>query len=259
MPEEIQYGLNTKLIAKKFFYYDEVESTNDEAYKLAVNGEPEGTVVTSELQLKGRGRLGRKWHSPKGKNVLASIILKPNIDIYLSTLITVIASSAVTLAIKDFTGLGACIKWPNDVMIANRKVCGILVDQKTELDRINFAVLGIGLNVNIDAEDFPEELKETSASIKTFTGTDTDRVGLFKKILLFLEERYLMLQEGRHADLIKEWQELSMFLGKTVLVLKEEKLIEGESVGIEKNGTLLVKDKQGVIHNVFTGDLVVKK
>src|SRR3989338_9192858 len=155
-PGEIQFNLHTKILGKKIIHYDSISSTMDEAFRLGSEGTPEGTVVVSETQTKGRGRLGRSWMSPKGKGIYCSLILRPDFAPNEVARLTLLCAVALSEAIKDVCGITAYIKWPNDLLVNYKKVAGILTELSAETDRVKFVVIGIGLNVNTLKSHLPE-------------------------------------------------------------------------------------------------------
>ena len=259
LPDEIQFGLETETIGKKILSYESTASTNDVAYGLALDGAAEGTVIVAEVQEKGRGRMGREWISPSGKNILCSIVLRPSIEPAYIPVMTVMCAVGVALSIREVTGLPALIKWPNDVYIQKKKVSGILLEQKAELDRIDFIIAGIGINVNTQTADFSSELQQTATSLSIEKKMWIDRISLLQKVLFFIEKKYEMVQKGNYEDIINEWLSLSMTIGKRVVAQQKKGTIDGEAIGIEPNGSLLVRDDIGKIHNILSGDLKIKE
>lgn len=196
LPDEIQYELNTRIIGRKVYTYEEIGSTNDAAWEMALKGEPEGSVVFAESQTKGRGRQKREWYSPAGKGLWFSVILRPNLTPNYAAIITAMSAAASSGAIAKYTGQNVWVKWPNDLYINNKKAGGILTELNTELDEIKFVILGIGINVNI--ENFPDNLKAASLFCS--------RIGLAKEVLIFLDHYYSLLLEGRWDEVQGEWK-----------------------------------------------------
>lgn len=196
LPDEIQYELNTKIIGRRVYTYEEIGSTNDIAWDTALKGEPEGSVVFAESQTKGRGRQGRKWYSPGRKGLWFSVILRPNLTPNYAAIITAMSAAACSGAIAKYTGQNVWIKWPNDLYINNKKVGGILTELNTELDEIKFVILGIGINVNMD--NFPDNITATSLFCS--------RIGLAKELLVFLDHYYNLLLEGKWDEVQGEWK-----------------------------------------------------
>ena len=257
LPDEIAFGLKTEVIGKKIVLYDSTSSTNNIAYRMALDGADEGTVVLAEYQEHGKGRMNRIWYSPHSKNILLSVVLRPHIEPYYAPLITIMSAVSVAFAIRECTALWASIKWPNDVLVNGKKVAGSLLEQKTELDKVDFIIIGIGINANMDQCDLSKEIKRSATSLKILKGEKIDRINLVKKLLFFLEKKYIMIKNAQHDDIIKEWIDLSCSFGKRIIVKHGKNRLEGVAVGIEQNGSLLLKDDSGVIHNVLSGDLEI--
>ena len=191
LSHELQWGLDTKIIGRRIFYYEKAESTNTLAYKFAQEGLEEGTVVVAEMQTKGKGRLGREWISPKGAGVYLSCILRPRILPLEVPKITLVSAVATVKAIREFSGLNASIRWPNDILVDHKKVCGILTEMKAEQDRVDFIIVGIGINVNTSTKELPAE----ASSLKEELGRSLSRVELGKIILNQLERYYMLFKK----------------------------------------------------------------
>lgn len=205
-PDEITTHLRTRLIGKSVVYFPETVSTNDAAKELAAAGIPEGTLVVTEEQTGGRGRLGRAWHSPAGRGIWLSVILRPDINPMDAPKITLLTAVALARTLAAYPGIKPGIKWPNDILVEGRKIAGILTEMNAELDRVNFIVLGIGININTSLKEFPAELRDTATSLYTAAGRHWDRLEFLAKMLENLEELYLMLTQGRFPAIIKEWK-----------------------------------------------------
>ncbi|MGZ3568369.1 MAG: biotin--[acetyl-CoA-carboxylase] ligase, partial [Thermodesulfobacteriota bacterium] len=169
-PSEIKPILNTKWIGKRIHYFQALDSTNSKAYELALSGAEEGEVIIAESQEKGKGRLGRQWFSPPFLNVYVSLILRPKIPPHQASLVTLMAAVATADAIRNFSGLIPLIKWPNDILVGDRKVAGLLNEIHSEVDQIHFVILGIGINLNVDEEMFSKEIRKVATSLKIETG-----------------------------------------------------------------------------------------
>ena len=254
--EGIKNCLTTRFIGADIYLFDAIDSTNDHANKLAKQGAKEGTVVLSESQSKGKGRLGRTWFSPSGANIYLSVILRPQMPTSQITLLTFAAAIAVARAIRDVTGLDADIKWPNDILIKGKKVAGILSEMGAKSDTIRFVVIGIGINVNLDKKDIPSELMDKATSIKIESNNAIDRKNLICRVLENLEKWYNLFERNGANDIIKEWKSLAITIGRDVKVQSGNSFIEGRAVDIDENGALLIKDRNGVIQKVLSGDVI---
>lgn len=253
--EEISTYLQTKLIGNKIIYLNTVNSTNNKAKELAFAGEMEGTIVIAEEQTAGRGRLGRQFISPKYKGIWMSLILRPNIDpIYISR-ITLIGAAAVNLAISDL-GIKTYIKWPNDIILQNKKVSGILTEMSAELNQTNYVIMGIGINVNITEAEFPEDLKDKAISLITVTGVKISRKKLVALVLNHFEILYdEFIQNASIKHTIELCKKNSIFIGKEIRVIKKGIAVNATALDINDNGELVVKYENGVVDNIISGEV----
>lgn len=256
--EEVNKHLNTLNIGKKIIHYNTINSTNIEAKNLANDGEIEGTVIISEEQINGRGRLGRGWVSPKNKGIWMSIILRPDINPVDAAKVTQIGAASVLLAIKN-TGLDPLVKWPNDIVVDGKKVCGILTEMNAELHRINYLVIGIGINVNIEENEYPNEIKEMATSLKIQTGKTINRKKLTADILNYFEEFYNDFKLNKSIkEPIKICRNNSALIGKEVLVIKNGESIKVTAVDINDEGVLLIRNNNGEIEELISGEVSVR-
>ena len=253
IPNEIKWGLKTKLLGREIISYKKIDSTNRAAYDLASKGVKEGSIVLAEEQTKGRGRLGRAWASPPEGGIYLSCILRPRISPSEIPKLTLTASVSVARAIREVSGLEAVIKWPNDVLIDSKKVCGILLEMKAEQDRLDFVIVGIGINVNTPGRLIPKG----GTSVKESSGEEVSRIALTRKVLEDLEEEYLLLSKGGFPKIVEEWKELSHMLGSRVRVALSNREFEGQAIDVDKDGTLLVRTDNGFIEKVFSGDVMM--
>ena len=249
---EVSRELDTKFIGRKIYYFDALTSTMDEGVRLGLKQSPEGTVVLAESQTRGRGRLGRSWFSPKYKGIYLSLILRPKILPVNAPLLTLLAAVSICEAIKEAAGVSPQIKWPNDIFLANKKLGGILTELNAETDKINFLVIGIGLNVNNDKK----ALISGATSLKEHKNEDVNRISLLQNILRKIEVNYLLLQSKGGSLILEKWREYSITLGKRVKVYCQKRHIEGEAVDIDIDGGLLVRKDSGVVEKVMAGDVV---
>lgn len=254
-PREIRMGLDTRVFGRKeIFISKETDSTNTQALMLASQGAPEGTLVAAESQSRGRGRRGRTWFSPPGKGLYLSIVLRPGIPPARAPALTLIAGLAAVEALRRlYPGLGARIRWPNDVMINNRKAGGILTEIAGDMDEVGSAVTGLGLNV--DFREFPPELQNRATSLALETGRSADRASLARCFLEIYESYWGSFIRGSTEPLFERWRKLSLSLGRQVTVETSAGIVSGVALDIGEDGSLLVRDSQGRVHNVFSGDL----
>lgn len=249
---EVSRQLNTKFIGKKIYYFDTASSTMDIALELGMKGAQEGTIVLSEAQAKGRGRLGRNWFSPRYKGIYLSLILRPEILPNQAPLLTLISAVSICEAIKEKTGLAAQIKWPNDILIHHKKAGGILTELNAEMDLSRFIVVGIGLNVNNDKKTLPQG----ATSLKEQKKENIDRPELLQEILRKIEANYLVFQGKGGYPIISKWREYGITLGRRVKVVSQKNQIEGQALDIDIDGGLLIRDDAGLIRKVMSGDVV---
>ncbi len=251
-PYEVTSGLNTKFIGRKNYYFDTVPSTMDVALQLAIQGAPEGTIVISESQTKGRGRLGRNWFSPKYKGIYLSLILRPKILPNQAPLLTLMSAVSICEAIKENADLTCQIKWPNDILIHHKKLGGILTELNAETDLSRFIVVGIGLNVNNDKKTIPPQ----ATSLKEQKKLDLNRTELLQEILRSIERSYLSFQKNGGQFIIDKWRDWNITLGRRVRVICQKEHIEGEALDIDADGGLLIRNDAGLTQKVMAGDVV---
>ena len=256
--EKISEGLNTKYIGKNLYVYHEVNSTNTLAKFLALNNIENGSVVISEKQNAAKGRSGKPWESPIG-GVWLSLILNPNVDYSKLPLITLATGVAVAKTLERIGVSKPEIKWPNDIMIYGKKVCGILTEAVTKFNTIENVIIGVGIDANLDISDFPEELQDGTTTIEKELGKKEDEEVLIK---IFLEEfekiSELFDNEGFEA-ILNEWRKRSHTIGKIVEVREPfNKHYDGYVVGINKEGALIVEKIDGCLEKVISGECIIK-
>ena len=249
--DEIAHGLKTRVIGKKIYSYDDLDSTNDAAWRLGEQGLPEGACVFAEHQKKGRGRLGRSWQSPKGKGLLLSVLLRPRLSSAEAAKMTLMAAVSAARAMKKHVGKAPGIKWPNDLLYGGRKVCGILTEMSAELDRVKFLVVGIGVNVNGSAKELPPG----STSLKEEAGHAVNRQAFARDLLTELEADYTRLKEGRFEEIVKDWEDHSATSGKRVTATVFGRKVQGQAVGIDSDGALWIRRDNGLQERVIAGDV----
>lgn len=256
VPWELAMVLRTSFVGKHVVYRETTDSTQDIAISLADRLDSHGTVVIAEQQKNGRGRQKRKWLSPKG-GIWLSVILKPGVPTAKITLLSFVAALAVCDAIKA-TGLDARLKWPNDVMISGKKVAGILLDISAEAGHVNYAIIGIGINANVDSAAVSARLDGTKiASISDELGHSTSRLDLTRSLLENLEHYYLEMEQQGTGTILQEWKKRSDMLGRKVAVVQNNKTIQGLAADINDDGSLLLRTDGGDV-NVVSGDIYVR-
>jgi BirA family biotin operon repressor/biotin-[acetyl-CoA-carboxylase] ligase len=242
---EIKKKLKTKVLGKEVLSYRTIGSTNALGFRLAEGGAPEGTLIVADEQTKGKGRMGRSWHSPPKLGLWMSLILRPQVPPFSAPGLSICAGLALAQAIRDLSGADARIKWPNDCLINGRKVGGILLELSAELDRTNFVIAGIGVNVNNQPDDFPKRLLSKVTSIKMECGKEWSRMKLLTTFLQRFEAIYLDFKKNGLAPQRRLIKRFSSLLGKTVAVKFGREKIEGLAQDIDDNGSLVIKTKKG--------------
>ena len=259
-------ALSTRFIGRTIHFYKSVESTQTLALCLAERqlANLHGTVIVSEDQRKGRGRMGRKWISQYG-GIYLSIILQPKIKINQSGILPLLSALCVSNVIKKMTKLNPKIKWPNDVVINGKKVCGILLDMSTEADKINFVVIGIGVNVNIDITKIDSDIKNSPGfygitSIQNeLHGKEIDKFDFIRLLLENIELYLTQLENEGAKEIIKNCKHISDTLGKVVIAKQSDEILQGRAVDIdEDDGFLLIEGPSGCIHKVVSGEVIDK-
>jgi BirA family biotin operon repressor/biotin-[acetyl-CoA-carboxylase] ligase len=248
---ELAFGLKTKVIGQNIVAMETAGSTMDEAFRRGMEGAVEGTLVCAEAQTKGRGRLGRGWVSPKGKGIYCSLILRPKFAPGQMPQLTLMTAVALAEAIQKATRVHALIKWPNDLLVGNQKLAGILTELRAETDQIKFVVIGMGLNVNTDGNHLPPE----ATSLKKETGAHVNRIALLQEILLSLEAWYGVLKRKGPPAIIDEWKKRSATLKKRVRVSDNSGTIEGMAMDLDADGGLLIRQDSGLIIKKMAGDV----
>lgn len=251
---KIKENLETEIIGSKIYYYYNINSTNKMASELANSGANEGTIVIADKQTGGKGRRGRTWHS-SNKGLWFSLILRPDINISNSHFLTINASLAVYLALDDL-GIETEIKWPNDILYQNKKLCGILSEMNSSSSKLNYIVTGIGINVN--QKDFPDDIKDKATSLFQIIGDEVNKVNLLKNILFYFENFYFKFLNGAKENILKEWKSKISLLGKEVTVNSNEKVYSGKAIDIAKDGRLVILTDKSEIKKFWAGDTSVK-
>jgi BirA family transcriptional regulator, biotin operon repressor / biotin---[acetyl-CoA-carboxylase] ligase len=242
-------------IGKEIFFYRNTGSTNTLALELS-DTSAEGSAIIADCQESGKGRLGRTWWSPPESNIYMSIILKPRLDASHMTLITIMSAVACTHAIRQTTGLNITIKWPNDLIVSDKKMGGILTELKLRKG-ITRAVVGIGINVNIDADQFPGDIRETATSVKIEKGTTVEREDIITAILNEVDRWYTLLQKNGKNLLLEEWKRLTSTLGKKIMVVIGNRTLYGIAESIDGEGRLVLRLASGEAEKILSGDLTV--
>ena len=257
LPWEITRDLKTENIGKRVYYFEELDSTQNFAQQIAANKKENGTIVIAEKQTSGRGRLDRKWTSPKG-GIWFSLIIHPKFDVSSSTLIPILSAIALSKSIKKILGVETEVKWPNDIILNGKKVAGILVDASVQANNIDYIILGIGINFDIDTKKLEKRLSKTP----NFYGVNSLRVNnnktppkiLLKEFLFQFEKNLSSLDKGEKAKIVKEWTKNAAGIGRKITINTSSGKISGISQGIDTDGALKIKTKKK-IERVLVGDV----
>ena len=255
--DRLQEGLGTKRLGRNILFSCSVGSTNEWAKELALLGAAEGTVTIAETQTAGHGRLGREWLSPEG-GLWFSVVLKPKLRASQAVGLVFVAGLAVAEVLRETYGLKVKTKWPNDVLVKGRKVCGILTETNMTGETVNFSVVGIGINGNFDVEEaFPEELRRTATSLEKEIGKRVNLNQLFRSILKRLEGLYDLLVKEGSAGVLEKWKKYADFLGCRVEVKSENERWIGLALDVDDDGSLAVRLGNGEVQHFFAGDVSI--
>lgn len=255
--ELIRKGLGPSIFSTNIVFSRSLDSTNILAKELVAKGAPEGTLVLTEEQTKGMGRMGRSWLSPGYVNLLFSILIYPLIKPDRIFVLTMTLALATIEAIKEMSGLTPKIKWPNDLYVDRRKLAGILAEFFISCGRIEYVILGLGLNVNWDPNE-EANVTNPATSILKETGLILSRNDLLVAILRIFEDYYRNVSEGNIDDFYRRWNDLSLIMGKVVEVQSAKERIRGTALRIDKKGTLVIKDSHGKEQKIISGDVSVR-
>ncbi len=257
--ETLKERLAGQRIGELVRYFRELDSTNIMACRLARDGAPEGTVVVADAQGKGKGRLNRAWQSPAGRNLYVSIILRPPIDPPSAPQLTLVAGVAVAELLTACGLKHLTIKWPNDVLISGKKVCGILTEISSAARGVDFIVLGVGLNVNMNRGDFEPSLGDIATSLKIETGKTHDRIAVISGLLNFFETWYKVFLRAGFPGVRDTWLRHADILGRPIRVVFREDAQTGVVLGIDDDGAIVMQDADGTAQRVIAGDVYLLK
>jgi len=257
---DIEKHLATRRFGRRLELFEELDSTNTTARELAVAGADEGTTIITESQRRGRGRLGRSWASPAHRNLYLSLVLRPSCSPAVLPQLTLVLGLAAAEAVREWTA-DVKIKWPNDLLIAGRKLAGILTESVADDAGVQFVIPGIGVNLNSEPDDFPPDVRSLATSLRMVTGHVVDRPGFAGRLLNHCEARYDEWQrDGFHA-LAPAWETYSCLTGRAIVVQSQERghreRIAGTAMGLADDGTLRVRAANGAEHHIVAGDVSV--
>ncbi|MCS7338018.1 MAG: biotin--[acetyl-CoA-carboxylase] ligase [Verrucomicrobiae bacterium] len=248
----------TRVIGRDIRVFEQTTSTSDVVEKLARDGVPEGVVVFAEAQTHGRGRLGREWFSPPRKGLWFSVLLRPPLRPQQATQLTIAAATALVRAIKLQTGLTPEIKWPNDILLGGKKLAGVLTELSAELDRTKYVILGVGIDVNVGAKEFPAELRRIATSLRIETGQVIDRPELAVRVLREFDADYTKVCSGDFAAVAEEWERRCTTLGRHVAIRIGTRLVRGRAESLAPDGALLLRTQHGHIERIVGGDVTIE-
>lgn len=250
----ISDSLNTSVIGKKIEVLKTVDSTNEEIKRRAANGEPSGLIIVAEEQTKGKGRLGKSWSGNKG-GLFFTALIRPDMSPSDISSITLAAGYGVCLAIREYTGLDARIKWPNDIIIGNKKIVGILTEIAAQTDKLDYAAIGIGINVN---NNFPDEISHKATSLYAELGKEINRNDFFRCVIKRLDKVISSFLVCMSIDDITSFTELCATIGRNVSVKRNGRLIDGKAIGLSKYGELIITDEAGENYIINSGEVTVQ-
>jgi BirA family biotin operon repressor/biotin-[acetyl-CoA-carboxylase] ligase len=257
--QELKKELAEEIIGHSIHYYQETGSTNDEAFRLGMEGAPEGTVVVANSQSAGKGRLQRSWFSPPSSNIYTSVILRPEFNPADAPRITIMAGLAAAQTIETCCPRKARIKWPNDILLDGKKICGILAQMQAGEDKIDFVILGIGINVNVATDEFPPEIRNTATSIAVQTGAFHSRQDLLITLYKNLSKWYKALTSNGFEMIREEWLKMASLIGCETQVKFGNEIIKGKALGIDERGALVISDSKGKVLKILAGDASIVK
>ena len=253
---QIQDDLATTRLGKKVHYFSAVDSTNSCAWQLAEQGAQEGEIVIAESQNHGRGRLGRSWVSPPYRNLYFSVILRPQLPPTHAAQTTLMAAVALADAVASFVPVAPVIKWPNDILVEGKKLAGILTESSCDSERIEFVILGIGVNLNYPVALMPEAIRERATSVVELTQKNISREAFVRRLIQDLDRCYGELEEVGFDPLATRWEARFGFRGKKVRVEMTDRVLIGTAKGIDRDGALLLEDELGKRQRVVAGDVI---
>lgn len=252
----IREYMNTKWMGKNIIYLPVTDSTNTQAKRLGEEGAEHGTLVVTQCQTAGRGRRGRSWESPEG-NIYFTFILRPDVEVSRASMITLVSALALAKAIEKVTGLNTQIKWPNDVVANGKKLCGILTESSTDLEYINYVVVGIGINVN--QASFPDELTDKASSLLLELGRSVNRGAVLGEFLNRFEAYYeIFIETEDMSGLIDTYNELLVNCGREVKIIEKDRERILKAIGIDENGGLIVENPEGTRESIISGEVSVR-
>ncbi len=254
---EVSSLMETDVIGRDVRYMETIDSTNLYARRLGEDGAVEGVLVVADEQTAGKGRSGRHWTTPPGSAIAMSVLLRPRIAPERISMVTLVMGLAVAKAVRELYGLDALIKWPNDVVVNGKKICGILTEMSAELMAVNYIVIGVGINSNM--KEFPEEIRTTATSIALELGRDVSRARLIAEVMKHFETLYRsFLETSDLSGIMSDYNTILVNIGRRVRVLEPGNEYSAKALGIDRNGRLLVRTDEGTVRDVYAGEVSVR-
>ncbi|MBV9463874.1 MAG: biotin--[acetyl-CoA-carboxylase] ligase [Verrucomicrobiae bacterium] len=257
--DDLMARSSCKFLGRPTVVYRQTSSTNDRVAELARQNAAEGLAVFAEKQTQGRGRMRRRWASQDRKGLWFSFLLRAGLPTRAASQLTIMTALAVVKALHEASGAELEIKWPNDIHFKGRKVAGILTEIEGDLDRIHYAVVGVGINVNHQPEDFPPELDAIATSLRIAADRPFHRPELAVKVLARIEEHYEALRNGAFAELLSEWAQWDRLIGRQISVRTGERVVSGQATHVDEDGALVLRLDSGVSERVTSGDVTVTR
>ncbi len=252
---DIENELNNQLIGRSVISLPETDSTNIQVRRLAEDGAHEGTILVADRQSAGRGRLGRRWESPSGVNLYCSILLRPEIPVQQAPQLTFLSAVAVAETLSDVCQIPAEVKWPNDILVGGAKIAGLLNEMNAETEQIHFVILGIGINLNMEVDQFPKDIKYPVTSVLLESGKPVDRLLFMRELLQRLDGYYSEFLAEGFGPIRSRWEKLFFMMNKKVEVDLGRSVLCGTVVGLDAEGALRVQSDQGQVERIIAGDV----
>lgn len=253
--ERIKAALKTELLGNRIYAFWSVGSTNEFAYRRALQGDFEGVLVIAEQQTKGKGRMSRHWDSPFYKGLWFSLVLRPEIQASKAGLIPYLAGVSVAEAIENFIARKPDLKWPNDLLFHGKKFCGILSEVEFKDGKVKFIILGIGINVNQKLDEFPEHYRHQATSLQQECKSRIDRAELLAEVLFCLEDNYKLIRANGPNEIIDKWKTKCPQFGKEIVINQDDEQWQGKFIDIDENGCLVLQTESGAIKKIVAGDI----
>ena len=248
--------LGATRLGNKFHCFEQIGSTNTHARELAESAAAEGEVVIAESQTHGRGRLGRRWESPPSTNLYFSIVLRPKLAPQHAAQITLMAAVAVADAVASFIAQEVTIKWPNDILVDGRKLAGILTEACCNAGRVEYVILGVGINVNTAIDSMPDDIRRGATSLFDLTGKNVPRENVLHRLIRDLDRCYGVLEASGFDALRPRWEARFNLRGKRVRAELDGQVVTGRACGIDRNGALVLEDENGMLKTIIAGDVI---